>query len=90
MAGDEYPKSPLPEITFGAEMNEAACVLTSFTYESDKRGVDSVHDATVIVDVGAKAVADISGANNDNLCLLASASSLLQKTPQKKPAKDQI
>ena len=91
MAGDEYPKSPLPEITFEAEVNEAACVLTSFTYESDKRGVGSVRDATAVVDVGAKAVAAISGArNDDNLSLLASASCHLQNTSQKKPAKDQI
>ena len=91
VAGDEYPKSPLPGITFEAEVNEAACVLTSFTYESDKRGVGSVRDATAVVDVGAKAVAAISGArNDDNLSLLASASCHLQNTPQKEPAKDQI
>jgi hypothetical protein len=44
-----------------------------------------------VVDVGAKAVAAISGARtDDNLSLLASASCHLQKTPPKKPAKDQI
>ncbi len=81
MAGDEYPKSPLPGITIEAEVNEAACVLTSITYESDKRGGESVRDTT----------AAISGArNDDNLSLLASASCHLQNTPQKKPAKDQI
>ena len=91
MAGDEYPKSPLPGITIEAEVKKAACVLTSFTYESDKRGGDSVRDTTAVVDVGAKAVAAISGArNNDNLSLLASASFHLQNTPQNKPAKDQI
>ena len=88
MAGDEYPKSPLPEITCEAEVNEVACVLTSFSNESGKSGVDAICDETEVVDIGAKAVADMSGANNDDdLFVLASASCLCQETPPKKPAK---
>jgi len=36
VAGDENPKSSLPEITCEAVVYEAACVLTSLTYESGK------------------------------------------------------
>jgi hypothetical protein len=91
VAGDEYLKSPLPEITCDVKINEAACVLNSFANKSGKRGVGAICDETEVVVVGAKELADMNGAkNDDNLFMLASASCLCQKKTPKKPAKDQM